>query len=168
MKNWKFIKQIPIVFIILCLAFAAECNANNKVLDSKDINHEDNHVLSSQYFKKGVYVVYATEDKKPSKYYFYIFHDEKSGYTEDGKYGIGLPFECEQTNGTIKFFFGGPDPENMDILTIESAKDGNITGYFKDEKGLIFAPLPDANPDDFDSQKYLKKYKKSLKKAKPI
>ena len=150
------------------MAFAAECNANNKVLDSKEIRAKDNLILSSQYFKKGVYVVYATEDNKPSKYYFYIFHDEKSGYTEDGKYGIGLPFECEQMNGSIKFFFGGPDPESMDFLTIESAKASNITGYFKDKQKLIFVPLPDANPDDFDSQKYLKKHKKSLKKAKPI
>ena len=59
--------------------------------------------------------------------------------------------------GVVKFSFGGADPENEELLTIEQMKNGSVTGYFKDKKKLIFIPVSNVNPDKFDAQKYLKK-----------
>lgn len=160
MKKEKAIKLSLIVFtIIFCLVLIIKCDIDKAEAYTKSLVTQ-----SSPYFKRGVYLVYPKEDKNSSKDFFYIFYDEKSGHNEDGSMmGMGLPFECEQTDGVIKFFFGGLDPESMDYLKIESIENSNVTGYFKDGKRLIFELLPDINPDKFDSEKYLKKQNRKFK-----
>ena len=122
-------------------------------------NIKDNGFLTKKtvisYFHKGVYRSYLLNTEKSNSDDFYIFYDDKSGYTQDGEMGIGLPYSCAQINGYVKFRFGGVD-EPEEILTIQSAEDAKITGSFKD--GLIheFVLIPNANPDDFDAVEYTK------------
>ena len=170
MKKHNLTKQLSIIFIgIFSLTLIAGCNINKITVpeESTNINSvnvdassdksepKNNQVASAPYFKKGVYLNYSAVEKNPSKNYFYVFYDEVSGHTDDGSVGMGLPFACEQKKGVIKFSFGGVGPEGEDFLTIESAENGNVTGYFNDGKKLIFTPVPNVNPDDFDAEKYL-------------
>ena len=112
--------------------------------------------LTTVYFNKGVYRTDSPDDKNPYKNYFYVFNDEKSGHTEDNKLGIGLPFSCIQKIGYVKFKFGGiSEPE--EIFKIKSVENGTIQGYFKDGSLLIFIPVLNANPDNFDAIEYIKK-----------
>ena len=170
MKKQNLIKQLSIIFIgIFSLTLIAGCdsgkvtvpeestniNANITDTSSNKSESKNNQVASAPYFKKGVYLNYSAEEKNPSKDYFYVFYDEVSGHTDDGSVGMGLPFACEQKNGVIKFNFGGPDPDGQDFLKIESFENGNVTGHFNDGKKLIFTPVPNVNPDNFDAEKYL-------------
>ena len=107
------------------------------------------------YFTKGVYVNYAAEAKDPEKTYFYVFYDEAAGCTDDGTVGIGLPFSCKQSSGSVDFSFGGED-EDLMTLTVESAQNGTVIGHFDDGIKLVFEPVPDADPDNFDAENYLK------------
>ena len=159
MKNKKNLKYLLITFtvVIFCFASVTGASANNDSSKVKETASKDNTLVTSPYFKKGVYLNYTLDNKNPSKDFFYIFYDEKSGRTDDGSIGIGLPFECEQIDSGVKFSFGGADPENEEFLSIETVKNGIITGYFDDGKKLIFIPLKKVNPDKFDAQKYIKK-----------
>ena len=160
MKKEKTIKQLSIILtIIFCLAFIIKYDIDEVLAHTKSLITQ-----SSPYFKKGVYLVYPKEDKNPPKDFFYIFYDEKSGHNEDGSMkGMGLPFACEQKEGIIKFSFGGADPEGLDYFKIESIEDGDIIGYFKDGKRLIFETLKNINHDKFDSEKYLKRQNRKFK-----
>lgn len=115
-----------------------------------------NESVAAAYFHKGVYET-NFPDKNSSYKDFYIFYDENSGYTEDSKMGIGLPFSCVQEDGYVKFKFGGSE-EPDDVFKIKSVENGNITGSFEDGSLLIFTPAPNANPDNFDAVEYVKKY----------
>lgn len=110
---------------------------------------------ATAYFHKGVYKSYSP-DKDSNQFYFYIFYDETSGYTEDSERGIGLPFSCVQTVDNVKFKFGGSE-EPEEIFKIKSAQKNLITGSFNNGKLLIFDFVPDANPDNFDAVEYMKK-----------
>lgn len=114
--------------------------------------------LTPVYFDKGVYKAASPDNKNPDKYYFYIFYDKSSGYTEDNVMGIGLPFSCVQENGYVKFKFGGA-AEPDEIFKIKSVKDKVVTGSFDDGSLLIFTPISDAIPDNFDAVEYTKKRK---------
>ena len=81
-----------IVIFYLSPVTVAVANNDSKII--KDTVSADNKVVPSPYFKKGVYINYAIEDKQPSKDFFYVFYDEKSGHTDDGSVGMGLPFVC--------------------------------------------------------------------------
>ena len=111
-------------------------------------------VAPTPYFAKGVYVNYAEEAENPTKDYYYVFYDEGSGRTDDGSVGIGLPFSCEQTDGTVTFSFGGEDEEKA-VLTVDSVDKGTVTGHFDDGLKLVFAPVADVDPETFDAQNYM-------------
>lgn len=118
--------------------------------------------LTTAYFNKGVYRTDSPDNKNPNKNYFYVFYDETSGYTEDFKMGIGLPFSCVQQEGYVKFKFGGvSEPE--EIFIIKSVENKVIKGHFKNGSLLIFTPVSNANPDNFDAIEYFKKENKSDK-----
>ena len=68
--------------------------------------------------------------------------------------GIGVPFSCKQTEGSIEFSFGGDDV-TPDILTIDSAENGIVKGHFDDGKVLVFEPVADVDPSTFDAQNHL-------------
>ena len=113
---------------------------------------------TSAYFNKGVYITDSPDEKNTNKGYFYVFYDEKSGYTEEREEGIGLPFSCVQKKGYVKFRFGGAyEPEEK--FKIETVEKGVITGSFEGDSLLTFTPVPDANPDNFDSAEYTKREK---------
>lgn len=114
--------------------------------------------MKAPYFKKGVYSSFPTSEMASQHTYFYIFYDETSGYTEDGLSGIGLPFACEQTDGTVVFSMGGADEESQDILTVESVSDGWVTGTVQNGISITFAPVPDVDPDNFSAQNYINQF----------
>ena len=102
------------------------------------------------YFTKGVYL-YTDEDKKDTDVkYYYVFVSETEGHTDDGI--SGLPFRCEQKDGTVRFYMGGPDPESQELLTIESVDNGTVKGQLDDGRNLVFTPMPEFDPDTFDAE----------------
>ena len=107
------------------------------------------------YFTKGVYVNYAVDAEDPPQTYFYVFYDEASGYTEDGTNGIGLPFACEQGEGTVLFHMGGEGEDAEELLTVDSFEDGTVIGHMEDGLKIAFVPKEDADPDNFDAQNYI-------------
>ena len=111
--------------------------------------------FKAPYFKKGVYSSYPTSEADAERTYFYVFYDEGAGYTEDGNSGIGLPFACEQTDGTVVFHMGGADEESKEIYTVESVENGVITGTYENGNRISFSPEPSADPDNFDAQKFI-------------
>ena len=115
-----------------------------------------NESAPTVYFHKGVYKA-DIQNKNNSYIDFYVFYDENSGYTEDSKMGIGLPFSCVQEDGYVKFKFGGSE-EPDEVFKIKSVEKGAITGSFENGQLLIFSPAPNANPDNFDAVEYVKKY----------
>ncbi|MCR5556835.1 MAG: hypothetical protein K6F75_04645 [Butyrivibrio sp.] len=106
------------------------------------------------YFTKGVYVNYAADAENPDKTYFYVFNGDGSGYTDDGIANTGTYFDYEQVEGGIKFSFGAEDPIE-DVLTVKSFENGVVTGYFENTFDLVFEPVTDADPDDFDAVNYV-------------
>ena len=142
-KVIKFLTIImPVVFAVILIAGCS--NVGNKT--------------ETAYFQKGVYKSYAIDKKDKSEYDFYIFYDENSGYTEDSEQGIGLPFSCIQKSGVVKFKFGGSE-EPEEIFKVKAVQNGTITGSFDDNIPLIFNPVQNANPDNFDAVEYLKNEK---------
>ncbi len=112
-------------------------------------------------FQKGVYKTYSPDKKNSYKDYFYIFYDETSGYTEESERGIGLPFSCIQKNGYVRFRFGGAtEPE--EVFKIKYVKDQSVAGAFDNGSLLIFTPVSNANPDNFDAVEYVKNNGKKL------
>ena len=146
----KAIKLLTIILSLITVSLIMGCT-NTKSLSLKKTTDP-----VTAYFDKGVYKTNSPDNKNPDKYYFYIFYDKNSGYTEDNKMGIGLPFSCVQTNGYVKFKFGGAS-EPDEIFNIKYVKDKVITGSFDDGSMLEFTPVSDANPDNFDAVEYLKK-----------
>ena len=138
MKKWR--KVIPVIALALMSAAMTGCAGKNDI-------------PSAPYFTKGVYLNYEGDVDNPPMDNFYVFIDETSGHTDDGI--SGLPFECEQKDGSVKFYMGGPDPESQMILTIEAVGNGSVTGHFKDGKKQVFVPVNDADPDTFDAEVYL-------------
>lgn len=115
-------------------------------------------IPGAPYFAKGVYANYSEELDNPDKTYFYVFSDDTYGYTEDGANGgIGLPFSLKQTDGSVKFWFGGAD-ETEEILTITAVEDGFIHAYFEgaEDRPLIFELIKDEDPDTFSGENYVK------------
>ena len=137
----KIVKALILIAILVEISLLTGCTN----LDNESV---------AAYFHRGVYKSYSHENKS-SQFYFYVFYDENSGHTEDSKNGIGLPFSCVQTVDNVKFKFAGSE-EPEEILKIKSAKKNLITGSFKDNKLLIFIPVSDANPDNFDAVEYIK------------
>lgn len=43
---------------------------------------------------------------------------------------MGLPFDTKQSDGEVKFWFGGAD-EPTEVLKITAVQDGKIYGYFE-------------------------------------
>ncbi len=116
------------------------------------------------YFTKGVYVNYAAEAQDPPLTYFYVFTGDSYGYTADGENeGIGLPFDTEQTDGTVRFLFGSEE-ETPEILTVTSAKDGVIEGYFEGAKDrpLVFERMEGIDPETFRAENYVNGQKDSV------
>ena len=138
MKKWR--KVIPVIALALMSAAMTGCAGKNDI-------------PSAPYFTKGVYLNYEGDVDNPRKDNFYVFIDETSGHTDDVI--SGLPFECEQKDGSVKFYMGGPDPESQMILTIEAVGNGSVTGHFKDGKKQVFVPVNHADPDTFDAEVYL-------------
>ena len=114
-------------------------------------------VPAAPYFAKGVYYNYAKEAEDPDKTYFYVFSDDSYGYTADGaNEGIGLPFDIEQTDGTVKFLFGGAD-ESEENLVITAVDNGIVYGYFEgtEDRELVFEPVEGADPEDFSAENFV-------------
>ena len=114
-------------------------------------------IPKAPYFTKGVYANYSEELDDPDKTYFYVFDDDTYGHTEDGANGgTGLPFDTEQTDGSVSFRFGGAD-EPEEILTITAVEDGFIHAYFEgaEDRPLIFELLKDEDPDTFSGENYV-------------
>ncbi|SFC25988.1 hypothetical protein [Butyrivibrio sp. YAB3001] len=114
-------------------------------------------VPGAPYFTKGVYANYAEELENPTKHYFYVFNEETYGYTADGdNNGIGLPFGVEQTDGSVKFFFGG-EGDGEGNLIITAVDNGVVHGYFEDipERALVFEPVAGADADSFSAENYV-------------
>ena len=145
----KFIKSLSIIILIIM----AVCLISGCVVIKENNSNKQKPV---SYFHKGVYESYS-QDKKNTL--FYIFYDEKSGYTADSKMGIGLPFSCIQTDNFVKFKFGGAE-EPEEVLKIKSTKNGNITGEFKVGQTLVFKPLLNVNSNKFDAAEYIKSKEK--------
>ena len=110
---------------------------------------------SEPYFTKGVYVNYVADAEDPPLTYFYVFYDEASGYTEDGINGIGLPFACEQRDGTVVFHMGGAGEEEKELLTVDSFENGTVIGHMENGIKLAFVPEEGADPDNFNAQNYV-------------
>ena len=98
MKKWR--KVIPVIALALMSAVMTGCAGKN-------------NIPSAPYFTRGVYLNYEADVDNPPMDNFYVFIDETSGHTDDGI--SGLPFECEQKDGSVKFYMGGPDPESQMI-----------------------------------------------------
>ncbi|MCR5101985.1 MAG: hypothetical protein K6B41_11575 [Butyrivibrio sp.] len=115
---------------------------------------------ASNYFTYCVYVKYAEDDKDPAKDYFYIFNDDGTGRTEDGAaHGAGVSFNCTQEAGKVTFSYGGDDGDT-DVFIVEESDNGIIKGRFEGtDEVLVFEPLYDADPDNFDSEEYLNSIK---------
>ncbi|MCR4851945.1 MAG: hypothetical protein K5870_11925 [Lachnospiraceae bacterium] len=114
-------------------------------------------VPKAPYFSKGVYANFAKEAEDPDKTYFYVFSDDSYGYTADGaNEGIGLPFDIEQTDGSVKFVFGGAD-EDEEKLIITSADDGTVCGYFEgaEDRELVFEPVKGVDPESFSAENFV-------------
>ena len=60
-----------------------------------------------------------------------------------------------QTNDSVKFKFGGSD-EPEEIFKIKSVEDKTVTGTFDNSSLIIFTPLQNVDPDNFDTVEYLK------------
>lgn len=153
------------VLLAGCSKSAAEATAEGaEVPGAEAVTEASQDAAASQdemkapYFKKGVYSSFPTSEMASQHTYFYIFYDETSGYTEDGVSGIGLPFACEQTDGTVVFSMGGADEESKDILTVESVSDGWVTGTVQNGISITFAPVPDVDPDNFSAQNYINSF----------
>ncbi len=110
--------------------------------------------ISAPYFAKGVYMYYPVDAKDPAMDSFYVFQDEKWGYTANGTDGSGMPFSCEQADGKVKYSYGG-NGESEDTFTVESVENRAVTGAFTDGKKLVFVPVDNANPDSFDAVNYM-------------
>ncbi|MCR4787387.1 MAG: hypothetical protein K5888_02265 [Lachnospiraceae bacterium] len=117
----------------------------------------DAEVPGAPYFAKGVYYNYAKEAENPDKTYFYVFSDNDYGYTADGaNEGIGLPFDTEQSDGKVKFLFGGAD-ESEDYLVITGVDNGVVYGYFEgaEDRELVFEPVEGADPESFVAENFV-------------
>ena len=147
----KVIKLLSIIIPVIFLCFITGCTS------IKNSNFLNSQTAASVYFHKGVYMT-SSPDQKISYKDFYIFYDEKSGYTEDSEMGIGLPFSCVQTDNAVKFRFGGSE-EPEEVFNVKHAENGVITGSFADGKMLVFTPVQEANPDKFDAIEYAKSKK---------
>ena len=119
---------------------------------------KNNSVPAPPYFEKGVYANYTEGAEDTARTYFYVFSDETYGYTADGaNNGIGLPFDIEQTNGAVEFWFGGSDEDSEDTLVITGVEAGKVMGYFKDtpDRPMIFELLEGEDPDSFSAENYV-------------
>ena len=106
------------------------------------------------YFDKGVYQNYPPDDVNASLDYFYVFYDGGAGYTENAATGMGLPFACEQSEGSVRFSFGG-EGDGWDVFTVETVENKAVIGHFEDGKRLAFVYVPDADPDNFNAAEYM-------------
>ena len=138
MKKWQ--KVIALLTLTLMAATLTGCT-------------EKSAEAAAPYFTRGVYLNYEEDVENPSTDYYYVFLDETSGHTDGGVSGV--PFECEQKDGYVKFYMGGPDPESQMHLTIETVKNGSVSGHFEDGKKQVFVPVDDVDPDTFDAAVYL-------------
>ena len=154
----KIIKLITIIVPVIIVISLITCRTN-----TKNSNPSKLKSVKTSYFNKGVYKSYSP-NKNSNRFYFYIFYDENSGYTEDSEKGIGLPFSCIQTDSSVKFKFGGSE-EPEEIFKIKSVKNKMIEGSFEDNQPLIFAPIPNVNPDNFDAIEYKEFSIKGLQEA---
>lgn len=117
----------------------------------------DQEVLpEAPYFVKGVYSCYNAADENPEKTFFYVFYDETSGRYENAVDGMGLPFTCEQKDGKVILTLGGEGEEPKDVLEVSSVENGIVkASYEESDSVLVFEPIPDADPDNFDSADYM-------------
>lgn len=147
----KIIKLLTMMIpVVILISLMSGCT---KINDRKFLKPQS---IATVHFHKGVYKSNSPDYKNSSKFYFYIFYDENSGYTEESELGIGLPFSCIQTDNFVKFKFGGAE-EPEEVFKITSVKNGVITGSFANGQVLIFTPVKNANPDKFDAIEYMKK-----------
>jgi len=123
---------IPIIILISLITGCTNIKSNNSLSP---------RYQKTAYFHKGTYKSFSPDKKNPYKGYLYIFYDEYSGHTEESEIGIGLPFSCIQTEGSVKFKFGGAE-EPEKIFKIKSVENNVITGSFEDGQLLKFIPIP--------------------------
>lgn len=107
------------------------------------------------YFRKGVYANYSAELEDPTKHYFYVFDDVTYGHTDDADSGTGLPFDYEQNEGEVTFWFGAVDASEEKFI-VTSVENNMIYGYFEgvENRPLVFELMEDADPDGFDAHNY--------------
>ena len=148
-------KIIKLLALIIPVVMVISLITGYIIIKDKSFLKKESAVTT--YFHKGVYKTYSSNQKNPYKNYFYIFYDENSGYTEESELGIGLPFSCVQTDGLVKFRFGGVD-EPEEIFKIKSMENSVITGSFMNEQDFTFVLILDANSDNFDAIEYMKKH----------
>jgi hypothetical protein len=120
------------------------------------VSSDDEKAVGAPYFTKGVYANYAVGADEASCTYFYVFPDETYGHTDDGAEGIGLPFDCVQSDGTVSFTFGGAGEEES-VLKVTAAAEGVVKGYFEDvpDRELEFHLLPQEDPETFSAENYV-------------
>jgi len=141
----KRIKILTIIMpVILLMVSITGCTSvkNESFLKSNS--------AAKVYFNKGVYKTSSPDKQSPNDDYFYVFYDEKSGHTEESERGLGLPFSCVQADGYVKFKFGGSE-EPEEVFKVKSVNNGAIEGSFKDGLLIMFTPILNANPDNFDA-----------------
>lgn len=112
--------------------------------------------VPAPYLEKGVYLNYSVEAEDPPLTYFYVFQSDTYGYTADGEHeNAGVPFSCEQSDGEVRFSFGGDGEADSDVFTVESVENRAVVGHFNDGLKLVFVPVLDADPDSFDAVNYV-------------
>ncbi len=124
------LKKLLLIIIPVLIVLTAGCT-NIKTVSIQKSKSEKNI-----YFDKGVYKIYSYDKKNPYKNHLYVFYDELSGRTEENVHGIGLPFSCVQTDGYVKFRFGGID-EPEKVFKVKFAKNGVIIGFFENSSLII-------------------------------
>ena len=165
-KEYIVMKKIKMILLTLALSSMAAvifagCSSVSVSVDTNPDNESagvaETEVPAPPYFAKGVYVNYAEGADESAKTYFYVFTEDTYGHTEDGEHeGMGLPFDTKQSDGEVKFWFGGAD-EPAEVLKITAVQDGKIYGYFEgtEDRPLIFERMDDLDPDTFSSENYV-------------
>ena len=105
----------------------------------------DEDMNPTTVFRKGVWLLTA-EDSIDT---YYIFTDEKSGYTARADGTGGVPFACEQDGWNITFHFGGVDDTTKAVV---SSGDASITFTYEDGETKTYSVkyIDGADPDTFD------------------
>ena len=96
-------------------------------------------------FGRGVYA--AWKDGKIVTYY--VFNDGSSGRTADARLGIGMEFQCEQTEDTVVFRMA--DSNKSVVMRCTRDSYGDPVGTFEDTgETYTFIWVENSDPDTFE------------------